>query len=98
MLVVSKKEVVKVFLMGFGQYESGAGEDVWTGSIYDPGMIPAAWTTQWVSQYQPSVKSQFASFFQENKVLSIGAIAAAGLLLFGTIGKSKRKRRSRRGR
>ncbi len=49
--------------LGFGQYSAEdieaipAGGDLWTGSIYDPGMTPAAWTTEWVSTYQPSSMS-----------------------------------------
>ena len=50
-------------LLGLGQYSAEdiklapSSADLWTGSIYDPGMTPAAWTTEWVSTYQPTSMS-----------------------------------------
>ncbi len=46
--------------LGLGQYSeedialAPVGGDVWTGSVYDPGMTPAAWTSAWVATEQPT--------------------------------------------
>jgi hypothetical protein len=84
-----------MFMGRFGQYTAEDIEaDIWTGSVYDPGMVPSTRVTEWARQaYQPSTFAQLKEFFIQNKAVSIGAIAAVGLLFFGGTKKIKRKRR-----
>lgn len=37
--------------------------DVWTGSIYDPGMISSDWVSEWVSSYDPTNLTDIYSMY-----------------------------------
>lgn len=78
-----KKErtVNKMFVRrSMGQYEEYdvSSGDVWTGSVYDPGATPAAWTTEWVKTEQPAVQQGGGSWLTSFLSPLIGGAAQVG--------------------